>query len=82
MTNASHSDRTPKTLLESEEAIFSVDFYGEAKWLKSMAKTAQEFNINTLKLLITTSVGQTFKIKASKSLIHDNKKEKEKLEKK
>ncbi|MDW6002835.1 hypothetical protein [Vibrio mangrovi] len=68
-----NSDNVPKMLTEGEEAIFMVPFNlrgNDEDWLVSMAKTLTEKsnNINSLKVCVSTSVGQQFIVPVENSL--------------
>lgn len=61
----SNSDNVPKMLTEGEEATFLVPFHlrgNEEDWLNSMSKalTEKTNNIKSLKVCVSTSIGQQF----------------------
>lgn len=68
------SDNIPKTLEEGEEGVFLVHFNlenSDKDWIVSMPKALtknSENGINSLKVCVSTSVGQSFKVKAEKGL--------------
>jgi len=77
-TNGSIADKLPKTILEGEEATFTVDFNSEAQWLNKMANNLKEHNIKDLKVVVCTST-ETFKVRIDDSLAKEINKEKEQL---
>lgn len=67
------SDNVPKMLTEGEEATFLVPFHlrgTEEDWLPYMSKalTEKNNNINSLKVVVSTSVGQQFKVDVEDNL--------------
>ncbi|WP_298769159.1 hypothetical protein [uncultured Shewanella sp.] len=68
------SDHIPKTLQEGEEGTFLIPFHLEntdEDWITSVPKALtqhSEHGIKSLKLCVSTSVGQSFKVKAEKGL--------------
>ncbi|MCT7941553.1 hypothetical protein [Shewanella holmiensis] len=68
------SDNVPKTLQEGEEGAFLVPFHldnTDKDWIISLPKELtknSERGINGLKVCVSTSVGQSFKVKAEKGL--------------
>ena len=68
------SDNIPKTLQEGEEGVFLVPFIldnSDKDWIVSLPKTLTKHTdngINSLKVCVSTSVGQSFKVKVEKGL--------------
>lgn len=70
-----YSDNLPKMLNEGEDAILLLKFYdneGNKNWIKSLSKEllapTPKLRAATMKLVVYTSVGQTFKKRIDKTL--------------
>ena len=68
------SDSIPKTLQEGEEGAFLIHFHqdkSDKDWIVSLPKELtkhSERGINNLKVCVSTSVGQSFKVQAENGL--------------
>ena len=73
-------DTIPKQLYEGEDATFLIPFkqpIGDGFWIDSIANKLSESNpkkLNSLKVVIATSAGQTFKVKVEKEFVKEMKK--------
>ena len=68
--------------MENEDISIDIAFPGDnSNWIGSMVDIALKHNIDTLKIAVSTNVGETITAKVDKNLINSIKKKKEELKK-
>lgn len=70
-TNGSILEEIPKTLMESQDLSIGINFNGSGNWLQNMANLLKDYDLKTMKLVVATNLGESFKAEVDQSLINE-----------
>lgn len=70
-TSNSMLEDIPKTLMESQDLSIGINFNGTGNWLQNMANLLKGHDLKTMKLVVATNLGESFKAKVDQSLIEE-----------
>ena len=68
-TNDAILGEIPKTLMESQD--LSIGIYSSGNWFQYMANLLKDYDLKTMKLVVATNLGESFKAEVDQSLINE-----------
>lgn len=68
-TSDSILEEIPKTLMESQD--LSIGINGNGNWLQNMANLLKDYDLKTMKLVVATNLGESFKAEVDQNLINE-----------